>query len=189
VNNRGIYFVVAITLFMAALIAALIHYYLRNRRRQRSPYGDWETLLKRIAFVNRDNVALIALDMIDESGHLKREDDDSSLDPSSIWDLIGGLEGLEVLERNCAVLIDLAFYVQQWYPEALVVAERLRLNAREIEWHVGRLTGAARTGKLEASFPEYAQRAVATYYLMTRHVLALYEQGNLPGLAELQRAL
>ena len=100
-----------------------------------------------------------------------------------------GLKGLETLERNCAVLVDLVFYVQQWYPEALVLAEQLRKNAREIEWHVSRLKGAEKTGKLESSFADNAQRAVATYYVMTRRVLALYEQLNVPGLIELQRAL
>jgi hypothetical protein len=103
--------------------------------------------------------------------------------------MVGGLKGLEVLEANCAVLVDLAFYVQQWYPEALVVAEQLRLSARDIEWHVGRLKSAQQTGKLESAFTMYAQPAVATYYLMTRRVLALYEERNLAMLADLRNAL
>jgi hypothetical protein len=188
VNPRAVYFLVSLALFLVGLIAVSI-YYLRYRRRKRFPYGDWESLLERITAVDRTSVELIALDLIDESGHLKSGGDNSNLEPSRIWDLIGGLEGLEVLEHNCAALIDLAFYVQQRYPEALAVAEHLRRNAREIEWHIGRLKGAERTGKLEAFFPEYAQRAIATYYLMTRHVLDLYERANLPGLADLQRAL
>ena len=70
-----------------------------------------------------------------------------------------------------------------------MVAEQLRLNAREIEWHVDRLKRAAQTGNLRSSFADYAQRAVVTYYLMTRHVLELYEQASLPELADLQRTL
>ncbi len=112
-----------------------------------------------------------------------------TLEPAQIWKLVGGLEGLEVLEANCTVLIDLAFYVQLWYPEALVVAEQLRLSAREIEWHVGRLKGAQKTGKLESAFAMYAQPAVATYYLMTRQILALYEQGSIAMLTELRDVL
>jgi hypothetical protein len=96
---------------------------------------------------------------------------------------------LESLEQNCKVLIELAMYLQRWYPEALVVAEQLRLNAREIEWHVNRLKGAAQTGNLQASFADYAQSAVVTYYLMTRHLLDLYALASVPQLAELQRAL
>jgi hypothetical protein len=69
------------------------------------------------------------------------------------------------------------------------VAEQLRLNAREIEWHIGRLKGAAQTGNLESSFADYAQRAAVIYYLMTKHVLSLYEQARLPELAELQQAI
>ncbi len=189
ISMRAMDFFIALAIFFVVLVAIATYYYLRQRCAQKFPYGNWETLLKRLSLVNRENVALIARDFVDESGQRRKEEDDANLDPSQIWPLIGGLEGLEVLERNCAVLVDLVFYVQQWYPEALAIAEQLRLNAREIEWHVGRLKGAAKVGKLEISFPDYAQRAIAIYYMMTCRVLALYEQANLPGLADLQKAL
>jgi hypothetical protein len=172
-----IYFFIVLAAFVAVLLATGGYYYLRYRRSKKFPYGNFETLLNRLSSVDRDSVALIARDFIDESGQRRTDEDDLDLDPSQIWPLIGGLKGLEVLERNCAVLVDLVFYVQ------------LRLNAREIEWHVGRLKDAETTGKLESSFADNAQRAVTTYYLMTRRVLALYEQFNVPGLAQLQRAL
>jgi hypothetical protein len=189
IGGRSIYFVVVLAVFLAALCTVGAYYHLRYRRSRRSPYGDWESLLKRISTVDRDKIALIARDHLNESGSWRIDEEDSDLNATQIWSLIGGLKGLEVMERNCTVLVDLAFYVQQWYPEASIVAEQLRLNAREIEWHVGRLRGAAQTGKLETSFPDYAPRAITTYYLMTRRVLALYETCNLPGLADLQRAL
>jgi hypothetical protein len=184
-----VYFFIALGIFLAALIATGGFYYLRDRRRRKHPYGEWQSILKRLSSVDRDNVAVIALDFIEESGNRRVGGQHADLDPSQIWPLIGGMTGLEALERNCAVLVDLVFYVQQWYPEALAIANQLRLNAREIEWHVSRLKGAKKTGRLEAFFPDYAQRAIATYYLMTRCVLDLYERGNLPGLADLHRAL
>ncbi len=189
ISIRIFYFVIFIAVFLAALLTVGAYFYLRNRQRRKYPYGRWETLLRRLDTVDRDNIALIARDLVDESGQRRTDEDEMDLDPSQIWNLIGGLKGLEVLERNCAVLVDLVFYVQQWYPEALLVTEQLRQNAREVEWHVGRLKSVAKTGRLEASFPEYAQRAVATYYVMTRRVLDLYEQLHLPGLADLQQAL
>jgi hypothetical protein len=70
-----------------------------------------------------------------------------------------------------------------------VLAEELRLTAREIEWHVERLRGAAKTGNLENSFASYAQPAIAKYYLMTKHVIAFYERGRLSMLPDLQRAI
>jgi hypothetical protein len=115
--------------------------------------------------------------------------DASNLEPTQLWSLIGGLQGLEVLEKNSDVLIELAFYLQQWYPEAVVISERLRLDARELKWHVARLKGAAQTGNLQISFPFYAQRAVKTYYLMTRRLLDLYQAVNFTMLAKLQEAL
>ena len=112
-----------------------------------------------------------------------------TMDPQDIWRLLGGMRGIEIMEKNCSVLVDLVFYVQQWYPEALLIAEQLRLNAREVEWHIGRLKATAKSGRPPIAATEYLQQAVAIYYQMTRDVLALYEQANMPGLADLQRAL
>jgi hypothetical protein len=185
-SARTILFLAAIVVFVAVLVVVAVYYHRRGRR---TSDGSWEQLLERLTFVDRDGVAQIALDYADESGQRRTEDSDTGLEPSQIWKLIGGLDGLELLEKNCPVLIDLAFYVQQWYPEAVVLAEELRLNAREIEWHVERLRGAAKTGNMELSFANYAQPAIAKYYLMTRRVLALYERGNLPMLTDLQRVI
>ncbi|HEY2467779.1 MAG TPA: hypothetical protein VGI45_08045 [Terracidiphilus sp.] len=179
-------FFIAIGIFLAVLAWIAVRAY---RRAQSSSGKDWDHLLKRLAAVDRASIAEVALDIIDETGQRRRDEGSAILDSGQIWKLLGGLEGLEVLEANCAVLIDLAFYVQRWYPEALVVAERLRASAREIEWHVERLKGAQKTGKLESAFSMYAQPAVATYYVMTRQVLALYAQGNLAMLADLEKAL
>jgi hypothetical protein len=173
-------------LFLVALVGILLRHYFRARR---AAHATWDDLLKRLTWVDRDKIARIALDVIDESGERRQGESAFSLEPSTIWSLLGGLDGLEVLEHNCQVLVEMASYLQRWYPEALVVAEQLRLNAREIEWHVSRLKGAAQTGNLQSSFADYAQRAVVTYYLMTKHLLDLYEHASFPGLVDLQRAL
>ena len=183
---RTEYFIIAVAIFVLALIAIAVYY---HRRSHTSAQKNWERLLKRLTVVDRSSIAEVALDIIDESGQQRKDEASAVLEPSEIWKLVGGLEGLEILEANCAVLVDLAFYVQQWYPEALLVAEQLRLSAREIEWHVERLKSAQTTGKLESAFSMYAQPAVAKYYLMTRQVLALYEEGNLAMLADLRNAL
>jgi hypothetical protein len=186
VNTHNLHFVTAIGLFVITLVLIAGYYYLLNRRT--SP-ASWEELLAKLTWIDRNNIAEVALDLVDESGQPKVSEDAGSLDPSQVWKLTGGLKGLEALERNSEVLIDLAFYVQQWYPEALVIAERLRLDARELKWHVERLKGAAQKGNLQISFPFYAQRAVVSYYRMTRRVLSLYEAGNFSMLADLQKAL
>jgi hypothetical protein len=179
-------FVVLAGLFLATLVFTLVRHYVLTRTKADA---TWDDLLKRLSWVDRDNIATVALDAVDESGEPREEAERFALEPAAIWKLVGGLEGLEALENNCQVLVEMAAYLQKWYPEALVVAEQLRLNAREIEWHLGRLKGAAQTGNLQSSFADYAQRAVVTYYMMTQHVLALYNHANFPGLAQLQQAI
>lgn len=182
----NLYFTIAVAAFLAAILIIV----LRNvRRLRRVSGGDWEALLGRLQQVDRNAIATIAHDALDEPADGALAEQPAELEGWQISSMLGGLEGLELLERNCEVLIDLAAYVQRWYPEAIVVAEHLRLNARELEWHVGRLKGAAETGNLQTAFAEYAQRAVVIYYLMTRNVLELYERTSLPESARLQAAL
>jgi hypothetical protein len=178
-------FILVVVLFLALLVGVAVYYLLRMHKASKA---TWSSLLERLVAVDRNRIAVVALDLVDESGR-PREGGQPEIEPDSLWDLVGGMDGLEALEKNCEVLIDLAFYVQQQHPEALVVTEQLRLNAREIQWHVARLKGAAQTGNLASSFPLYAQRAVATYYLMTRHLLELYQRGNLSEFGQLQAVL
>ena len=185
-NAPGSYFVAAIGLFVSILIAVAAYYYVRSRRR---PEADWEQVFARLRWIDRNHIAEVALDLVDESGQPRASDSAVRLEPSRMWTLIGGLEGLEVLEENSDVLIELAAFIQRWYPEAIVIAEQMRLDARELKWHVARLRGAAGKGDLQVSFPFYAQRAVVRYYLMTRRVLTLYQAGNVSMLTQLQRAL
>ena len=186
IDTRMMVFLGAVAVFLAALAMVVIRSY---RRAGRSADRDWGLLLGRLEAVNNRSIAEVALDFIDETGQQRRDEGSATLEPERIWKLVGGLEGLKALEANCEVLIDLAFYLQQWYPDALIVTEQLRLSARDIEWHFNRLKSAQKTGKLKGAFAEYAQPAVATYYSMTRRLLDLYEQGNFPMLAELRKAL
>lgn len=185
-QTPNLYFFAAIAIFFSVLIVIAGYYLWRNRR---SSTAHFEDLFAQLKWIDRNHIAQVALDLVDPSGRSKVDEEAATLEPSQLWNLIGGLDGLEIMERNSEVLIALAFYVQQWYPEAVPVAERLRLDARELKFHVGRLRGAAQQGNLQISFPFYAQRAVTTYYRMTRRVLELYEAANVPMVAELQRAL
>ena len=177
---RQVAFLFAVASFVAVLLGFAAVYLWRAHRAARN---GWDILLRRLRQIDRDKFAAVALDLLEEN------DTHRPLDPNLIFEMIGGMTGLDALEQNCDVLVDLAAYVQKWYPEALQLAEDLRLNAREIKWHIGRLRGASQTGHLREQFPLYAQRAVATYYLMTRSLLVLYEGVHLPEFAELQRAI
>lgn len=177
---REILFLVTVAVFLSVLLGVTGYFIVRSRRASKNA---WAILLGRLKRVDRDRFEIVALDLLEDRGAQQQ------LDPGRIFELIDGMNGLDALEQNCDVLIDLATYVQRWYPEALLVSEELRLNAREIKWHIGRLRGASQAGHLKDQFPLYAQRAVATYYLMTRSLLVLYEGVQRPEFYELQRAI
>lgn len=185
-SPRTVSFAFSLAAFVACLVGVAAYYIFIARRRSRS---TWETLLARLAEVDRKNVELLALDLLCDTTDATGEREDCGIDPSRVYSLIGGMEGLKALEANCAVIIDIACFVQQWYPDALIVAEQLRLNARAIDWHVSRLKAAAAAGTLEVHFADYGQRAVATYYVMTQSLLELCKRADLPAFAELQRAI
>lgn len=176
-------FAVVLLVFATGMLVTALVYLPRLQRRKQN---SLEALLARITPLDRTSLAWIAEDLYGEADHGSETE---RLESAQIWDLIGGMDGLLQMEANCAVLIDLASLLQERYPEALVVAEDLRLKTREIQWHLDRLRGAARLGKLEGVFEEYAQRAVASYYGMTQRVLELYAWGDLEAHAELQRVL
>jgi hypothetical protein len=184
---RSMYFLGLVAIFLILILGYAAYFYARYRHREMYPYGRWEDLLKRLGRLDYQKLALIARDSGFESDRQREDEEDE--DAEKVWKLLGGMHGLEVMEKNCEVLVDLAFYVQQWYPEALLIAEQLRLNAREVEWHLGRLRAAMKAEKRRSAASEYIQQAVAIYFQMTQEVLSLYEQANIPGLAELQRAL
>jgi hypothetical protein len=185
VTIRTVYFVAAMAIFVITLLSLALYYFFQSRRRQLR----WEELVAKLTVIDRNNIAEIALDLVDAAGRVKSMDTAGRMEPAKIWQLIGGLEGLADLERNSELLIDLAFHLQQRYPEALVLAERLRLDARQLKWHINRLNGAAANGNLQVSFSFYAQRAVVAYYRMSRCVALLQESGKYPMLADLQKAI
>jgi hypothetical protein len=197
ITPRSLYFFVALFSFLISIVGIGTYYYVNNRRRRLYPYGNWDELIERIVPIDHQSLERIAATSAAAADfpvagnfapgpHLQPAYVEPA-DPEAIWQTLGGMPGIDVMEKNCAVLVDLVFYVQQWYPEALLIAEQLRLNAREVEWHIGRIRAAAKSGRPPAT--EYLQQAAAIYYRMACEVLNLYEQAHLPGLADLQRAI
>lgn len=174
---------------LAAFATLLIFAFVYLARRRSVSNASLTDLIGRLKPVPRDNLALVAADCFAEIRIGNDELADDLLDKTAIWNLVGGLAGIEALDANCSVLIDLACYLQQWYPEALPVAEQLRLNAREIQWHLHRLRGAANTGHLHSAFPDYARRAVEVYCTMREQLLQLCEATDAAIYLQLLRAI
>ncbi len=182
-NGRLYLFLVLLMLQMASLIAIWIYYHLRSRRL----FGqDWDTTLSRVVPLDSTKLKMVALDLIGDVERFNCIDGRCELNSAQIFNIIGGLEGVRDIQTNCDALIELACYCQRLYPEALVVAEELRLNAREIKWHLDRLNTAVHNGTSVTALGEHAQRIATIYYLMTRRLLALYDAYDVPAAREVQ---
>src|ERR1700749_2439243 len=101
----GYNFVAAIGIFLALLLLIAGYFYLQSRRRPAA--AGWEDLISKLTWVDRDDIAEVALDLVDESGEPRASEDAGCMEPSQMWDLIGGLYGLTILEKNSDVLIAL----------------------------------------------------------------------------------
>jgi len=155
-------------------------------RLRKSARAGWEDLVKRLISVDRDGVDTVALDAIEPSGERRTDGLARALEPDRIWQLLGGLEGVEDIEANSRVLVDMAAYLQRTYPEAAAVAEELRLQAMELERYVGMLRMAAEQHSLEFHISAYAQNIAIGYYLMEQRLHALCQKANMPTHRQLQ---
>jgi hypothetical protein len=185
-TGDAVSFLSAIGILCVILIVVTVVYLRRVRASARK---TWEGLLDNLISVDRQALETVALDAIAPSGERRTDAEAKELTREQIWELLGGLDGVERLEKNSRVLIEMAAYLQRWHPEAANTAEELRLEAKKLEWHVGRLRAAQGNGSLELHFALYGQNAAVSYYLMVQRLLGLYRENQVPLFGELQRAL
>jgi hypothetical protein len=164
---------------LVCLLAILLVVVAVRSAKRHAASTDWNTLLGRLAQVDRVTISRIA--HTDEERELN-----SAEEESEAWFGEVGWRGFEDLQNNCAVMIDMAHYIQSEYPEAVMVAEQLRLTARQIEWHVNRIRLASEAGHIEACFTEYGSRAICLYYGMTETLKVLYRGLGMPGSERLE---
>ena len=145
--------------------------------------------MRQIAPVDRRGIETIALHTIDASGQPLTDEERRELGRQDIWLLLGGMEGIHRMEGNTRVLIEIAAYLERWHPEAANVANELRSESKKLEWHVGRLRAAEKNRCLDEHFHLYGRSAAVSYYLMSKQLLALYQQSHSALFGELQKAL
>ncbi len=97
---------IVITALVTVLLgAALLHSYLTARRLARC---TWDELVGKLHPVESAGVMTVALN------HLVPQKDSLNLEPEEMWNLMGGLEGVQRMRENGRILIALASYVERW---------------------------------------------------------------------------
>jgi hypothetical protein len=166
------------------LLLVAIRYVRAHRKARRT---TWEALMKRLVPVDEKAIERIALDAVDASGGHKTAEHPRELGRKDIWRLLNGMDGINRIDNNARVIVEMAAYLERWHPEASETAEGLRLEARSLEWHVGRLRDAEISDCLDFHFHSYGQRAALSYYTMLKSVLALAQQNKGPLFTEIRR--
>ena len=170
---------IALGAFGLIAVIALLYAHTRSRKLLSK---DWQTLVASIEPMHMRGLELVALD------HLHPEKNQLRLEPDEIWGLVGGNEGLRRMEKNADLMIALAAYVRNWnYDQAIIVAERIRHDSILLKRSVRRIRWGSRLHRGQLRIPFYVHQAAASYYLMTRRLLTLYETNQYllyPKLAE-----
>lgn len=146
----------------------------------------WLSLVAKLESLDKDGVTTVALDF------LSPQEGQIALEPSDIWNLVGGYTGLRKMRANATVMLALAAFVQQWnFDEAVIVSERMRRDALALRRSIRHLEFSSVymvfTRTISTSMPFDVHEAAASYHLMRQRLLALYKanlSGMYPALAE-----
>ncbi len=146
---------------------------LSHVRARRVTACDWNDLVAKIQPVPSEGLTRVALD------HLVPTKNQLELEPADMWDLVGGLDGLQRMSDNATVLIALAAYAEQWnYDEGVIVAERMRRDGLAVRRSVRSIQAAMFFHVGQVSVPFQLHEAAGSYYLMKQRLLALYETSH-----------
>jgi hypothetical protein len=147
---------------------------LSARKRSRREWHDLVAGLRRVDFAGVSEVAL---------DYLTPQRGQIDLEPSQIWDSLGGYEGLKKMRENSEIMLELAAYAQRWnFEEAVIVTERMRHDAVMLRRAIRRVKLGLLPIRLFRRFrftlPLHAQEACSAYYLMRQRLLSLYETSH-----------
>ncbi len=150
--------------------------------RRRLLARSWDEVLEAVEHVDFMGVRTVA------QCYLQPDKDQLRVEPNEMWTLLGGLEGINRMQKNAAAMLDLAVYAERWNDtEGPVIAEMIRRDAARLQSAVTRIQLTFFLGFGFVKAPFHVQEAAATYYLMRSRLLGLYANGHaalVPRLAE-----
>jgi hypothetical protein len=174
------YFLILVALFISVAAVQLGWVIRRRRLAERS----WEDLMSRVERVDFRGIQAIA------ECYLQPDKDQLRIEPNEMWMMLGGIQGIRRLRSNAAAMLDLAVYAERWnWEHGPIVAEMIRRDAIRLKRAVFRaeVAFAYRFGFIHAPF--YLQEVAASYYLIRRRLIGLYQESHAGLLPQLEAAL
>lgn len=178
---------VVVYLLLGAVVGGLLVAAIRTQisavRLDRRSWTDLVSAIERIEF---ERIRSVARDYLDpQEGQI-------SLEPTDMWLMLGGREGLRRMRQNARLMLLLAAHAQQWnFDEGVIVTERIRRDALRLQTSVRQVEMALMMHRFlrrsATLIPFHLHEAASSYYLMRQRLLALYQTshaGLYPRLAE-----
>jgi len=147
---------------------------------------SWTDVVSAIERIEFERVKSVARDYLDpQEGQI-------ALEPTDMWLMLGGRDGLRRMRQNAKLMLVLAAHAQRWnFDEGVIVTERIRRDALRLQAAIRHIEVALllhRVMRRSATLiPFHLHEAASSYYLMRQRLLALYQTshaGLYPRLAE-----
>ena len=163
---------IPLTLIGACCCIMLAGFIYLNFKAHKQRSATWDGLAAKLEALPQRGLEAVALD------NLQPKDNQLQFEPSELWQLVGGMEGLRRMRSNADIMIALAAHVHQWnYEEAIIVAERMRRDAVQLKKAVFRIRMAMFLRR-QMTVPFNIHEAATSYYLMTQRLLVLYQRSH-----------
>ena len=166
-----------------------LSYILRvDYRRRKFALSSWEEILTRLEPVNFDGLRSIA------ENYLQPDRNQLRFETGAMWDVVGGLNGIQRLRENARVMLDLAVFAERWNgEEGAITSEMIRRDALRLKRAALRIQLAYvsahvfHLGMVRAPF--HLQEAASSYYLIRGRLLSLYQVSHIALVPRLETAL
>ncbi len=173
-----------IFLILSLAVVLLASYLYFGKQATRQAGQDWDVLIARLHPMPGHGIDAVA------DSYLHPRLNQIELEPDTIYQLLGGANGMRMMRENAQVMLELAGYATRWNQvEATIVAEMIRRDARRLRhalWMV-RFDMLWRNFSLRTPFR--MQEAAASYQLMSSRLRALYEASHIGLYPQLAGAL
>ncbi len=173
-------------IFLIALlaIALVISYVYFGRQASRQAGQDWATLIARLRPMPGRGVDAVA------DTYLHPRLNQIELEPETIYQLLGGVEGMRTMHQNAQIMLELAGYATRWNQvEATIVSEMIRRDARRLRHALLMVRVDMLWQNFTLRTPFRMQEAAAAYQLMSYRLCALYEASHVGLYPKLAQAL
>ena len=165
-----------------ALIGLAVGAQLRFARRERAlKHVSWDDLIGRLRPMNTIELQKIADCFLHPDAHQLR------VEPGTMWETVGGLAGLQQLNSNVEVMLQLAIYAERWNDaNGRVLSEIMRRDAVRVQACVQKIELSMLTRRGLVYLGMELQEAIASYCLLRARLLGMYTEchaGLLPKLS------